>query len=312
LERARDLERPADFFISRAGADAPFADQIGRTLEYAGHSVVLQQWDFANRNFMERMHSALESGARVIALLSNDYLASDHCAAEWIYPLMGDPLNKQGRLIVLRVAESTPSGLLVALAYWDLVPVRGDGALLRDVVLAAVKPGRHQEPTPAAQYWRAPRPIVHAEIKETPSFTGRECELKAIRERLWAGQAAAVTQPVAAHGLGGIGKSALAREYAHRNQGDYAGVWWLNAAKPEDGTPGFEGVERALVELGAIRSAGSMRRRIGRRPRAGRWSRSPMAVSRSRGSWSTTMSTTRACCANGRRSAMRRSWSRAA
>ena len=35
-------------------------------------------------------------------------------------------------------------------------------------------------------------------------------------------------------------------------QDDYAGVWWLNAAKPADGSPGFEGVERALVELGAI------------------------------------------------------------
>ena len=59
---------------------------------------------------MERMHAALESGARVIALLSNDYLASDHCAAEWLNAIARDPLNKQGRLIVLRVAECTPTG----------------------------------------------------------------------------------------------------------------------------------------------------------------------------------------------------------
>ena len=31
--------------------------------------MILQQWDFANHNFMERMHTALESCARVIALL---------------------------------------------------------------------------------------------------------------------------------------------------------------------------------------------------------------------------------------------------
>jgi tetratricopeptide (TPR) repeat protein len=244
-------ERAPDFFISRAGADAPFAAEIGRILEDAGHSVVLQQWDFANRNFIERMHAALASRARVIALLSNDYQASDHCTAEWQNAIAHDPLNRQGRLIVLRVAETTPTGLLTALAYWDLVPVRGDRALLRDILLIAVKPGCHKDSQPAAQYWRAPRPIVHPGIQPTPSFTGREAELSWIRELLWAGHTAAVTQPVAAHGLGGIGKSVLVREYAHRNRDDYAGVWWLNAATPEDGTSGFEGVEQALVELGA-------------------------------------------------------------
>jgi hypothetical protein len=76
-------KRP-DFFISRAGADAPFAAEVAHVLEDAGHAVVLQQWDFANRNFMERMHAALDSGARVIALLSNEYLTSDHCNSEWM------------------------------------------------------------------------------------------------------------------------------------------------------------------------------------------------------------------------------------
>ena len=131
--------------------------------------------------------------------------------------------------------------------------MRGDPALLRDIVLTAVKPGRHKdEGARAVQYWQGPRPVVHAEIRATPSFTDREGELASLHELLWAGHTPAMPQPVAAHGLGGTGKSALAREYAHRQQNDYGGVWWLNAAKPEDGSPGFEGVERALVELGAI------------------------------------------------------------
>jgi TIR domain len=113
------MEGLPDFFVSRAGADAPFADRIGRILEDAGHRVVLQQWDFANRNFMERMHEALSCGARVIALLSNEYLASEHCEAEWLNAIAADPLNNKARLIVLRVAECTPRGLLTALAYWD-------------------------------------------------------------------------------------------------------------------------------------------------------------------------------------------------
>ena len=35
-----------DFFISRAGTDALFAEAIGHIIEKAGHRVVLQQWDF--------------------------------------------------------------------------------------------------------------------------------------------------------------------------------------------------------------------------------------------------------------------------
>ncbi len=148
--------------------------------------------------------------------------------------------------------ECTPTGLLTALAYWDLVPIRADPALLRDVVLAAVGPGRHKgEATPGAQYWREARAVVHRDIKATPSFTGREADLAKLDAALRSGGAAAVTQPVAAHGLGGIGKSVLAREYAHRNQESYAGVWWLNAAKPDDAA-GFDGIETALVDLIAV------------------------------------------------------------
>ena len=82
------------FFISRAGADAPFAAVIGSILEDAGYRVILQQWDLANRNFMEGMHAALESGARVIALLSSAYFKSDHCLAEALNTIGHDPLNK--------------------------------------------------------------------------------------------------------------------------------------------------------------------------------------------------------------------------
>jgi hypothetical protein len=219
-----------DFFISRAGADALFAEAIGHILENAGHKVVLQQWDFANRNFMERMHAALLSGARVISLLSNEYLASKHCEAEWLNAIAADPLNTNARLIVLRVNECTPRGLLTALAYWDLVPIREQPDLVRDIVLTAVKPGRQNEQA-LSQYWRAARTVLHREIKPTPGFTGRARELLEIGNALQSDDAGAVTQPIAVHGLGGSGKSTLAREYAYQAQAGFAGVWWLNAER---------------------------------------------------------------------------------
>jgi hypothetical protein len=98
------------FFISRAGADAAFAATVGAILEGAGYRVSLQQWDFANHNFMERMHAALESGMRVITLLSPAYFNSDHCLAEAFNAIGHDPLNKKRRLVVIRIAECVPGG----------------------------------------------------------------------------------------------------------------------------------------------------------------------------------------------------------
>ncbi len=65
-----------------------------------------------------------------------------------------------------------------------------------------------------------------------PGFTGREDLLDAIDRALWQkGGAAALTnaQSAAVHGLGGVGKSVLAQEYAWRNRARYRGVWWLRA-----------------------------------------------------------------------------------
>ena len=65
-------------------------------------------------------------------------------------------------------------------------------------------------------------------------FARRDEELDRIHAILAAGQAAAVTQlgRVALPGMGGVGKTALAVEYAHSYRDHYAGVWWCSAERP--------------------------------------------------------------------------------
>ena len=62
-----------------------------------------------------------------------------------------------------------------------------------------------------------------------PHFVGREDELRALETNLRAGSATAIGQVAAATGLGGIGKTQLAVEYAHRYGPRYwGGVFWLD------------------------------------------------------------------------------------
>src|SRR5215469_4025991 len=73
---------------------------------------------------------------------------------------------------------------------------------------------------------RGTRPRVGNVPARNPGFTGREDLLAAVREQLVAGDRAVVQ---ALHGMGGVGKTQLAAEYAHRFAGSYGLAWWINA-----------------------------------------------------------------------------------
>jgi hypothetical protein len=61
-----------------------------------------------------------------------------------------------------------------------------------------------------------------------PGFTGRDALLQAVRERLMAGDRAVVQ---ALRGMGGVGKTQLVAEYAHRFAAAYDVAWWINSGQ---------------------------------------------------------------------------------
>ncbi|MFE5080826.1 FxSxx-COOH system tetratricopeptide repeat protein [Streptomyces mirabilis] len=76
---------------------------------------------------------------------------------------------------------------------------------------------------------------------------GREDELAQLRHILASQHEGAITQSGAVHGLGGIGKSALALHYSHRYRHDYTLIWWINAATPDEIEASLAGLTHRLA-----------------------------------------------------------------
>src|SRR2546421_12859283 len=66
--------------------------------------------------------------------------------------------------------------------------------------------------------------------RRNPFFTGREALLTYLHEQLNKNQTTALTQAQAVNGLGGIGKTQTAVEYAYRYRHEYRFVLWIRAA----------------------------------------------------------------------------------
>lgn len=64
-------------------------------------------------------------------------------------------------------------------------------------------------------------------------FTGRDELLQRLHDQLQSGQPTAITQPQAISGLGGIGKTQLATEYAYRYRHEYKAILWVRAESQE-------------------------------------------------------------------------------
>ncbi|HJT57569.1 MAG TPA: FxSxx-COOH system tetratricopeptide repeat protein, partial [Ktedonobacteraceae bacterium] len=73
------------------------------------------------------------------------------------------------------------------------------------------------------------RPIWNIPYRRNPFFTGCEETLTHLRQALQTEHVAALSQPQGISGLGGIGKTHIALEFAYRYQHDYQALLWVRA-----------------------------------------------------------------------------------
>ncbi len=77
-----------------------------------------------------------------------------------------------------------------------------------------------------SQIWNVPH-------RRNPFFSGRETLLTHLYDLLHKNKAAALTQTQTISGLGGIGKTQIAIEYAYRYRDEYHSVFWVRATSLE-------------------------------------------------------------------------------
>ncbi|MFZ1106457.1 MAG: TIR domain-containing protein, partial [Hyphomicrobiaceae bacterium] len=243
-------------FVSRSGAEKQreLAIWIAARLKANGYIPILQDAHFKRADFMLAMDRALASGARVLALMSHEYLKSEHCMKEAATAL-DDQLNASRRLVILRIDDCEPLGILRRIDRVDFGPVwrAGNAAEMERVLLAALEAPLDLSGTFYVPTAIDPAQAIHPQVlmHDEAAFTGRERELADLEALLWNGGTAALTRAGAKglvdeavlRGMGGVGKTTLARAYAFRHRGEYHAVWWLRAESEET-------LVEDLIELG--------------------------------------------------------------
>ncbi|HEX6903862.1 MAG TPA: TIR domain-containing protein [Thermoanaerobaculia bacterium] len=155
-----------DFFVSFNRADKDWADWIAWMLEEAGYQVVYQPWDFRpGGNFVLEMQKAASETRKTVVVLTDNYLKADYTQPEWAAAFAEDPRGEHRKLIPLRVAPCSPTGMLKPLIYADLVGLTPEAA--KAAVLTAVSDNRPKPASPPAFPGTAPAPASPA-----PAYPG--------------------------------------------------------------------------------------------------------------------------------------------
>jgi len=226
------MEEQKNFFISYNKADRQWAKWIAGTLENEGYKTIIQAWDFRKSgNFVLDMQDALVNTERFIAVLTENYIESPYCRAEWAAAFNDDPDSKKRKVVNVRVSDIKPEGLFSVISYIDLFGIEdeteAEKRIIQGVDLKYIPRNRPKYPGQTKVNFPGRQPIHNIPHHRNIYFTGRDGILDDIHKRFTGNGYVSLTQTIS--GLGGVGKTQVALEYAYRYAFHYDIIWWINA-----------------------------------------------------------------------------------
>ncbi|AKT39975.1 FxSxx-COOH system tetratricopeptide repeat protein [Chondromyces crocatus] len=238
-------KNPIDVFFTYAPRDEDLQPKLEihlDALKRQGFIRSYKGWPLdALKERQEQATQSLHEARIVLLLVSSDFLHD----GSWRLPELREALQRDGKgecrviPVILRPCswEKTSLGRLSALpararavtSYPNQSEAFAEIAKGIRIAVRDLSPAQKRPPGSSPDLGEA-APEIKKLPPRNPSFTGRDRLLSDLRAALTSGGPAALTQAIS--GLGGVGKTQLAAEYAHRYANQYDVVWWVRAEEP--------------------------------------------------------------------------------
>src|SRR6266702_3978787 len=231
-----------EIFYSYAHEDERLWKALDKQLNLLKRDGLVTDWNdhkiTAGKEWESEILTHLDSAEVILLLISPDFIASDYCYSVEMQRAMERHERGEARVIpiILRPTDwkSATFGKLKALpsdgralTRWPnrdeafLNVAKGIRKAVRELAASSLPSTKFVEDSPStgtlpqeelkvlAAYWNVPH-------KPNPFFTGREDILEQINKTFREGRGRAARLPLALSGLGGVGKTQTAVEYAYR------------------------------------------------------------------------------------------------
>lgn len=225
--------RPADVFLSFVPDDRPWADWLRKVLTDAGCRIVTRPEgaDSTAEAYRTTGRNVRET-TRTVAVLSDAYMRSPELEAVRQELKANDPLGLHRLIVPIFVGSITPANPFPNRAAADLRQLPEEAAreaVYRVLDITPPATASDGEDLDGPRFPGGNPPVWNVPARN-PNFTGRAEILDQLRDELQRGGSAALLHVL--HGLGGVGKTQIAIEYAHRFKADYDIVWWIRSQEP--------------------------------------------------------------------------------
>ncbi|MER5884982.1 FxSxx-COOH system tetratricopeptide repeat protein [Streptomyces sp. NPDC001941] len=222
---------PSHVLLPYVAEDQMWADWIEAVLLGAGFQVTPVDVRTAQMTAVEA-DIAAGGASRVLPVLSQAFFGSRRAVRLWDAGFGLDSSGGRRQLVPVRVGDVRLSAQFSGRGV-DLSRLQARDAAVALFATLDKDDAGPPEFGPEDPRYPGVGPSVWNMRPRHAWFTGRASILERLRDRLRGDTRSARRFPQVLYGLGGVGKTQVAREYAHRFRADYDLVWWVEAEQPD-------------------------------------------------------------------------------